>query len=180
MRDQMVGDQWAGTYDSNLIRRIATPLPAERPTNLRQGRQQLCFQADRCPYTSRYVAVDSHLAERKGSANSVSGVAGERPAGRKFAQDIANACNQLAGEGYEVFSIIPTVGGRVVELTADEDETESHEQTQGPPTDSVSAFIKSVGTSPVTPDELAMEEYEPMAVGYRVTDGAIITARLRG
>ena len=134
--------------------------------------------AKKPPYASRYVAVDSHLVERKGSSDLVSAVAGERPAGRKFAQDIANACNQLAGEGYEVISIIPTVGGRIVEVTVDEDETESQDQTQVPPTDSVSALFRPVAPRPITPNESSVGEYEPMAVGYSVTDGAIITARL--
>ena len=131
--------------------------------------------ANKFAYISRYVAVDSHLVERKGSSDSVSAVAGERPAGRKFAQDIATICNQLDGEGYEVFSIVPTVGGRTVEVFVDEDETESQES----PTDSGSKFIRPVPISLLPPDEPAIEEYEPMAAGYSVTDGVIITARLR-
>ena len=31
-------------------------------------------------YTTRYIAVDSHLTERNGSTESVYGLAGERPA----------------------------------------------------------------------------------------------------
>ena len=131
-------------------------------------------------YASQYVAVDSHLVERKGSSDLVSALAGERPAGRKIAQDIAKACNLLDEEGYEVFSIIPTVGGRIVEVFMDEDETESDAQTQGAPGNSVSKFIRPVPISLGTPDRPAIEEGEALAVGYSVTDGMIITAKLRG
>ena len=34
------------------------------------------------PYISRYVAVDSHLAERKGSSDSVSSLTGVRGGGK--------------------------------------------------------------------------------------------------
>ena len=101
------------------------------------------------------------------------------PRGRKLAQDIANACNQLAGEGYEVFSILPTVAGRVVEVFMDESETESKGQPQRTPRDSVSEFIRPVPINLVAPDKPAIEEDEPLAVGYSVTDGMIITAKPR-
>ena len=135
--------------------------------------------AEKSPYISRYVAVDSHLVERKGSSDSVSAVAGERPAGRKFAQDIAAVCNQLHGDGYDILSIIPTVGGRTVEVFVDEDERESQDQAQASPTGSVSDLLREVAARPMTPGEPAEEEYEPMAAGYSVTDGVIITAKLR-
>ena len=135
--------------------------------------------AKKSPYISRYVAVDSHLVERKGSSDSVSAVAGERPAGRKFAQDIAAVCNQLHGEGYDVLSIIPTVGGRTVEVFVDESESDSQDQAQASPTDSVSDLLRTVTVRTMTPRESAIEEYEPMAAGYSVTDGVIITAKLR-
>ena len=134
---------------------------------------------NKLPYASRYVAVDSHLAERKSSSDVASALAGERPAGRKLAQDIANACNQLAGEGYEVFSIIPTVAGRIVEVFMDEDETESEGQPQEPPRNSAYEFIRPVPINLGAPDKPAVEEDEPLAVGYSVTDGMIITAKLR-
>ena len=131
------------------------------------------------PYASRYVAVDSHLVERKSSSDLVSALAGERPAGRKLAQDIANACNQLAGEGYEVFSIVPTVAGRIVEVFMDEDETESEGQPQEPSRNSVPEFVRPVPINLGAPAKPAVEEDEPLAVGYSVTDGMIITAKLR-
>ena len=130
------------------------------------------------PYASRYVAVDSHLVERKGSSDLTSALAGERPAGRKLAQDIANACNQLTSEGYEVFSIIPTIGGRVVEVFMEEDETHLDGLTQERPGNAISEFIKPVPINLAPPDKPAVEEDEALAVGYSVTDGVIITARL--
>ena len=72
---------------------------------------------------SCYVAVDSHLAERKGSSNSIFGVTGERPAGRKLAQDIASLCSHLDGEDYAVFSFFPTMGGSAVEVFMEVEET---------------------------------------------------------
>ena len=114
-------------------------------------------------FTSRYVAVDSHLAERKGSLDFASSLAGERPAGRKLAQDIANACNQLDSEGYDVVSIFPTIGGRAVEVFVEAEEDAP--QWKNP--------------SLVTLGQSAEDQYETMTAGYSVTDGAIITAKLR-
>ena len=95
------------------------------------------------PYPTRYVAVDSHLSERRGSSDSVSGVSGERPAGRKLAQDIASACNQLHCDGYEVISIISTTGGRTVEVMpeVDEDGPDLEDSLEARPTNSVSYFL---------------------------------------
>ena len=178
----MVRAHWVGADGSKFTRRIATPCPAERATSLPQRRATTLLTSSlspRAPYISRYVAVDSHLVERKGSSDSVSSVAGERPAGRKFAQEIAAICNQLHGEGYEVFSLIPTVGGRTVEVFFDEDESESQDLAQASPTDPVSDLLRTVAARPMTPREPAIVEYEPMAAGYSVTDGVIITAELR-
>ena len=119
--------------------------------------------AKKTAYISRYVAVDSHLSERKGSSDSVAGLAGERPAGRKLAQDIANACNQLDSEGYDVFSIFPTVGGRAVEVFVEVEEDEP----------------RWMDPLQVTQVQSADEQYESMTAGYSVTDGAVITAKLR-
>ena len=133
------------------------------------------------PYTTRYVAVDSHLSERRGSSDSVSGVAGERPAGRKFAQDIASVCNQLDSEGYEVISIFPTTGGRTVEvmLEVDEGGPDWEDPLQTQPSNPVSHFLRQASPPSVKQPEPAKEIYQPMAAGYSVTDGAIITAKLR-
>ena len=59
-------------------------------------------------FVARYIPVDSHLNERNGSTKQVYGIAGERPAGRKLADDIARYCNQLDEEGYEVIWFSPS------------------------------------------------------------------------
>ena len=133
-------------------------------------------------YATRYIAVDSHLTERDGSTEFVSGLAGERPAGRKLAQDIANACNQLYGEGYEVISIVPLISGRTVEATV-----EAEEPIQG------RTFSKDASGEVVNPansyrvawslsssQEDEPKHYVDTGVGYSVTDGVLITAKRRG
>ena len=130
----------------------------------------------KAPYVTRYVAVDSHLTERNGSTDSVYGLAGERPAGRKLAQDIANACIQLHAENYEVISIVPLTSGRAVEATV-----EAEERVQG------RTFSKQVPIEPesqVNPIFATVQRHEEKnyvdtGVGYSVTDGVIITAKLR-
>ena len=132
-------------------------------------------------YATRYIAVDSHLTERNGSTDSVFGLAGERPAGRKLAQDVANACNQLDSEGYEVISIVPLTSGRIVEATI-----EAEERVQG------RTFSKNVAVErePANPSngfalnfplgpQYEQKHYVDTAVGYSVTDGVVITAKRR-
>ena len=70
-------------------------------------------------FISRYLGIDTHLAERNGSTEQVYGIAGERPAGRKLAEDIAKLCNQLDAEGYDVISIFPLTSGRAVEASVE-------------------------------------------------------------
>ena len=117
-------------------------------------------------YATQYVAVDSHLTERNGSTDSAYGLAGERPAGRKLAQDVANACNQLHSQGYEVFSIIPLTSGRIVEAVV--------EVKEDP------AKTPIVAVSPLFPSSKDHEDsnYVETSVGYSVTDGVIIAAKL--
>ena len=116
-------------------------------------------------FVSRYIGVDTHLTERKGSTEQVYGIAAERPAGRKLAQDIAQHCNQLYADGYEVISLFPLLGGRTAEVSA-----EAAEMVQG-------------RTYEVEDDtengESEINYYVDTGVGYSVTEGAIITARLR-
>ena len=122
------------------------------------------------PYTARYVAVDSHLTERNGSTDSVYGLAGERPAGRKFAQEIASVCTRLHTEGYEVISIVPLTSGRAVEATV-----EAEQMVPG------RTYNKSVPAEPQAPYFIPSSEskhYVDTGVGYSVTDGVIITAKL--
>lgn len=132
-------------------------------------------------YTARYIAVDSHLAERNGSTDSVYGLAGERPAGRKLAQDVANACNQLDSEGYEVISIVPLTSGRIVEATV-----ESEERVQGRTySKNVAVEREPTDSSNVSPlhDFLGQpheqRHYVDTGAGYGVTDGVVITAKRR-
>ena len=107
-------------------------------------------------YVSRYLGIDSHLSERNGSTDQVYDIAAERPAGRKLADDIARCCAQLTEEGYEVFSILPLLSGRTAEVTVEAD-TSVYNRTY--PKDG--------------------KHYIDTGVGYSVTDGVIVTARLR-
>ena len=117
---------------------------------------------NRDAYVARYLAVESHLNERNGSTKQVYGIAGERPAGRKLADDIAKYCNQLEADGYDVISIFTLNGGRAAEVCAE-------------------------ATEPVTGRtyEAALEEgeeesdYVDTGVGYSVTDGVIVVANRR-
>ena len=133
------------------------------------------------PYAARYVAVDSHLSERNGSTDSVDGLAGERPAGRKLAQDVANACNQLHSEGYEVISILPLTSGRVVKATVEAEEP-VHGRTYGrrvsvepEPTNPSNGIVPylSLGT------RYEQRHYVDTGTGYSVSDGVVIAAKRR-
>ena len=77
-------------------------------------------------FVSRYIGIDTHLTERNGSTEQVYGIAAERPAGRKLAQDIAEYCNQLYADDYDVVSIFPLNSGRTAEVSA-----EASEMVQG-------------------------------------------------
>lgn len=107
-------------------------------------------------YVSRYLGIDSHLSERNGSTDQVYDIAAERPAGRKLAEDIAKCCNQLAADGYEVFSVIPLLSGRTAEVTVEADAAVYNR-----------TYVKDGN------------DYLDTGVGYSVTDGVIVTARLR-
>ena len=108
------------------------------------------------PYVSRYLGIDSHLSERNGSTDQVFDIAAERPAGRKLAEDITRCCNQLAEEGYDVMSVIPLLSGRTAEVAVESD-------------------------GPVSNRTYVHEgkHYIDTGVGYSVTDGVVVTARLR-
>ena len=133
------------------------------------------------PYVTRYIAVDSHLTERGGSTDSVYGLAGERPAGKKFALDIASACVQLGAEGYDVISVIPVISGRAVEATVEAAERVSGRtytkrvpvQTESP--SSQDGSLQTYNPLPRYEDK----HYVDTGVGYSVTDGVVITAKLR-
>ena len=107
-------------------------------------------------YVSRYLGIDSHLSERNGSTDQVFDIAAERPAGRKLTEDIATCCNRLATEGYEVLSVIPLISGRTAEVAV---------EAGGP------AYNRTYVRDG--------KHYLDTSVGYSVTDGVIITGRLR-
>ena len=114
-------------------------------------------------FVSRYIGIDTHLTERNGSTEQVYGIAAERPAGRKLAQDIAQHCNQLYDDGYDVISIFPLNSGRAAEVSA-----EAAEMVQG-----------RTYQDDTESEESESNYYVDTGVGYSVTDGVIITARLR-
>lgn len=119
-------------------------------------------EKDQPAFVARYIAVDSHLNERNGSTKQVWGIAGERPAGRKLADDIARHCNQLDGEGYEVISLLPLVSGRAAEVSA-----EATKQVSGRT------------YRDILSDDDEESDYIDTSVGYSVTDGVIVVANRR-
>lgn len=127
-------------------------------------------QQQKHPYVTRYAAVDSHLSERSGSTDFVFGLAGERPAGRKLAKDIADICNQLHSEGYEVISIVPVTSGRVTEATV-----EAAEEVEG----RTYNRFEDEDDDEFEEDESEEKPYVDTGVGYSVTDGVVITAKRR-
>ena len=108
-------------------------------------------------YVSRYLGIDSHLSERNGSTDQVFDIAAERPAGRKLAQDMDACCNQLDKEGYEVISVAPVISGRTAEV----------------------AVEAGARVYDLTYPREDGKHYLDTGVGYSVTDGVIVTARLR-
>ena len=122
-----------------------------------------------------------------GSTDSVYGLAGERPAGRKLAQDIANACNQLYSEDYEVISIVSLTSGRAVEATVEaEERVQGRTYSQNVPIESepqsptdIYGYGASFGSTLVPTQRYEEKNYVDTGVGYSVTDGVIITAKLR-
>lgn len=119
-------------------------------------------EKDRTAFVARYIAVDSHLNERNGSTKQVWGIAGERPAGRKLADDIARHCNQLDADGYDIVSILPLVSGRAAEVSA--------EATEGIPGRTYRSALS---------DDDEESDYIDTGVGYSVTDGVIVVANRR-
>ena len=130
-------------------------------------------------FVSRYIAIDSHLIERNGSIDQVFGIAGERPAGRKLAKDIANVCNQFDAEGYDIFDTLPIVSGRIVEATVEAAEevrgrTYRIEEKQESKRD-----IGDFYTDTYYPPKTEIKHYVDTGAGYSVTDGVVIVAKLR-
>ena len=125
-------------------------------------------------FVARYIAVDSHLNERNGSTKQVWGIAGERPAGRKLADDIARHCNQLDADGYEVISIFPLVSGRAAEAAV-----EAAESVHGR-TYTKREEVENDDASPLGfGAHYENRHYVDTGVGYSVTDGVIVVANRR-
>ena len=113
-------------------------------------------RASKPTFVSRYLGIDTHFSERNGSTKQVYGIANERPAGKKLAEEISRCCNELMNSGYEVFSILPLVSGRATEASMEAEQ--------------------SVYSRTYAKDG---KHFVDTGVGYSVTDGVIITARLR-
>ncbi len=145
-----------------------------------KGKNAQSSQQKQSPtFVSRYIAIDSHLIERNGSIDQVFGIAGERPAGRKLAKDIANVCNQFDAEGYDIFDTLPIVSGRIVEATVEAAEevrgrTYRIEEKQESKRD-----IGDFYTDTYYPPKTEIKHYVDTGAGYSVTDGVVIVAKLR-
>ena len=113
-------------------------------------------QASKPAFISRYLGIDTHFSERNGSTKQVYGIANERPAGKKLTEEISRCCNELSSNGYEVFSILPLVSGRATEASMEAEE-------------------RVIGRTYPKDNK----HFVDTGVGYSVTDGVIITARLR-
>lgn len=126
-------------------------------------------------FVSRYIGIDSHLTERNGAGGLVFGMAAERPAGRKLADDIARQCVQLDAEGYEVISIFPLTSGRSAKAAV---ETESNLYSGGATyTRRWEVQENDRWGNPRT--KYVDTRHVDTGVGYSVTDGVVITAKLR-
>ena len=126
-------------------------------------------------FVSRYIGIDSHLTERNGAGGLVFGMATERPAGRKLADDIARQCIQLDAEGYEIISIFPLTSGRSAKAAV---ETENNLSGGGGTyTRRREEQENDYWGNPRT--KYVDTRYVDTGVGYSVTDGVVITAKLR-
>ena len=146
--------------------------------NAKPQAQTQSRQAKKPVFVTRYIGIDSHLTERNGSTEQVDGIAVERPAGRKLADDIASMCNQLDAEEYDIIAIFPLTSGRVAEVSvevAEEDASENVHAGASPMVDILTGTSYPRGTA--TPPK--SEQYIDTGVGYSVTDGVVIIAKLR-
>lgn len=148
--------------------------PAGKSGNAKPQAQNQPQKPKKPAFVSRYIGIDTHLAERNGSTDQVFGIAGERPAGRKLADDIARTCTQLDAEGYEVIAIFPLTSGRTVEATV-----EASERVSGRTYHRREEIEKADDTPSWHGTRYEDKHYVDTGVGYSVTDGVIITAKLR-
>lgn len=133
-------------------------------------------KAKKPAFVSRYIGIDSHLTERNGSGGLVFGMAAERPAGRKLADDIARQCVQLDAEGYDVISIFPLTSGRSAKAAV-ETETSLYGGSSGTYTRRWEVEENDHWGNLRT--KYVDTRHVDTGVGYSVTDGVVITAKLR-
>ena len=131
-------------------------------------------KAKKPAFVSRYIGIDSHLTERNGAGGLVFGMAAERPAGRKLAEDISRCCTQLDTEGYDVISIFPLTSGRSAKAAV---ETESNLYGNNSYTRRWEVQENDSWGNPRT--KYTDTRHMDTGVGYSVTDGVVITAKLR-
>lgn len=143
--------------------------PAGKSAN--SGAQQPA-KSQKPPFVSRYIGIDTHLAGHRGAIDLVNGIAAEKPAGRKLADDISRQCTQLATEGYEVISVFPVTSGRIAESFV-----RNPQNVHGWTYSRQKEVQEDSFWGPRTRTET--KYYHNTGVGYSVTDGVIITAKLR-
>ena len=127
-------------------------------------------------FVSRYIGIDSHLTERNGAGGLVSAMAAERPVGRKLAEDISRQCVQLDAEGYDVISFFPLTGGRISKAAV-----ETEKSLYGNGTYTLTWEVED-GTTDWRGEPRTKRvdtRHIDTGVGYSVTDGVVITAKLR-
>ena len=134
-------------------------------------------KSKRPAFVSRYIGIDTHLIERNGAGGLVFGMAAERPAGRKLAEDISRQCVQLDAEGYDIIAIFPLTSGRGAKAAV---ETEKTLYTRSGLTYGRDWEVEDGVDWRGNPRTKRVETLHiDTGVGYSVTDGVIITARLR-
>ena len=139
--------------------------------NVQQRGSTLSEDAARPTFVSRYIGIDSHLIERNGSTELVVGTAAERPAGRKLAEDIQKLCIQLDTDGYDVMSIFPLTSGRTADVSV-EVEVGIPDRTYSEDADG-NFRRDDHGTA-----RNNNPHYSDTGVGYSVTDGVVVIAKL--
>ncbi len=149
--------------------------PAGKSSNNKPQAQNQPLKPKKPAFVSRYIGIDSHLTERNGAGGLVIGMAAERPAGRKLAEDIARQCVQLHAEGCEIVSIFPLTSGRSAKAAV---ETEKSLHGSGP-TYSREWEVQETDYWGNPRTNRVQTRHIDTGVGYSVTDGVIITAKLR-
>ena len=157
------------------IATLMTTKSRKKSTGGNQQPQTQTHKPKKPAFVSRYIGIDSHLTERNGAGGLVFGMAAERPAGRKLAEDISRCCVQLDAEGYDVISIFPLTSGRSAKAAV---ETESNLYGgSGTYTRRCEVQENDHWGNPRT--KYVDTRHVDTGIGYSVTDGVVITAKLR-